>query len=102
MAKTTRIEGIAIVTRTGSACIGCMGPESPYVDFIMERDTCAVAWWTDNVMWLFEKLSGVRYGYLMHGDRFHVEALVRARGGKWRVWKMIKIMREGDNHGDLY
>lgn len=97
MAKTTKIEGIGIVTRTGSASIGCMGPESPYVDFKMESDGCALRWWSDNVMWLFQHLSGVKYGYLMTGDRFFVSALARQRGDGWRVWKMIKLTREGEN-----
>ncbi len=70
--KSEKIETYATILRKDSGCIGCMGPESPYILFKL-NDGREFLWWSDKAHreWRREE-----------GDTVKITAFVRQSTGR--------------------
>jgi len=90
--KTELIDGIAEIKRMGSACIGNMPHETPYIVFEVCCNTCTLPfgeykWHSENIYKIAYRLDKLTEKHLIEGAFFNIE--MRVRGNK--VWQMIKM-----------
>ena len=92
--KTERVDSVAMVETTGSACIGGMGSESPFIVFSVGGKK--IVWHSDNIESIAQRF-GFPCTYDMRGRWINLSANVRLAkhqptdGIVHKVQKMIKI-----------
>jgi len=89
---TELIDGIAEIKKIGTACIGNMAWETPYIVFKVSCDTCSLPfgeykWHTENIYEIAYKLDRLTEKHLQEGMFFNI--VMRVRGN--RIWRMLKL-----------
>jgi hypothetical protein len=93
--KSEKIKTYATILRKDSGCIGCMGPETPYILFKLD-DGRELLWWSDEVDSEWRRNEG---------DTVKITAFVRQSTGRlFRVRissdpkDYVKQLRRHDEH----
>jgi len=87
--KTELIKIETQIVKTGTACIGCMHWESPYIIFKDSDSDNTYKWHSDNLPGIFKALAGCDWDsrYTKEGTWYKIKARVRNN----KVWRMIEL-----------
>ena len=91
--KSELIKGIARIEKVGSACIGNMAWEAPYIVFHVFPDEHAttfitVKWHSENIPEIIKRLDNLYLNRDLENKWYDFEAFVRGD----RVWRMKKLL----------